>query len=134
MSDTDRQAVLFANDAFYTAFVTGDLEAMHAVWADTGPVSCIHPGWAALTRLEDILASWKNILANPPPVHCHAPTALVYGDTATVLCFEEITGSYLLATNIFIRRGGRWLMVHHHAGVTNATPPKPRDEDRRSIN
>lgn len=134
VKETDCEAVLFANDAFYAAFAVGDIAAMRDVWAWDAPVSCIHPGWDALTDARDVLASWEGILREPPQIRCHAPRALAYGDTAVVICFEEISGSFLLATNVFVREGARWRMVHHHAGVTNATPPATDDQPPRSIN
>jgi len=132
--DVDREAVLFANEAFYAAFATGDLAAMQALWAHEAPVSCIHPGWGAVTDLQGVIESWEGILRSPPKIRCHAPVVQAYGDMATVLCFEEISGAFLLATNIFVRQGGRWLMVHHHAGVTNATPPAKQVPVPPSIN
>ncbi len=134
MKEADRKAVLFANDAFYAAFASGDMDAMRDVWATQASVSCIHPGWDVLMDVQDVLASWERILKDPPQVRCHAPRALAFGDTAMVLCFEEISGTFLLATNIFAREGQHWRLVHHHAGVTNATPPETTDEPSPSIN
>jgi len=127
-------AVLFANDAFYVALSGGDLQAMRDVWADSGPVCCIHPGWEALATHEDVFGSWEAILKAPPTVRCVAPAVQLYGDVATVICFEEISGTYLLATNIFRLIGGRWRMVHHHAGPTNAVPEEEPVDDPRSMN
>jgi hypothetical protein len=59
---SQRPAILFANDAFYTAFATGDLAAMDAVWARRAPVCCIHPGWTALNDRDAIMESWRGIL------------------------------------------------------------------------
>ena len=131
---TDRESVLFANDAFYAAFASGDVAAMQDIWAEDVPVSCIHPGWAALTTRSAVLKSWARILRSPPAIGCHAPEVFVYSDTATVICFEQISESFLLATNIFVRRGTRWRMVHHHAGMTNAAPAEPERSTRDTIN
>ena len=51
-----------------------------------------------------------------------------------MICFEEISGSFLIATNIFVREGGRWKMVHHQAGPTNATAPADEDPEPKNIN
>ncbi|HJN60958.1 MAG TPA: nuclear transport factor 2 family protein [Alphaproteobacteria bacterium] len=40
---SDEQAVLDANQAFYTAFAGGDMAAMERIWAREAPVCCIHP-------------------------------------------------------------------------------------------
>jgi hypothetical protein len=70
-----------------------------------------------LAGRDAVLQSWRNILANPesPHVMCHDDRALLYGDVATVLCEEEIDTGHLVATNIFVREGGAWRMVHHQA-------------------
>ena len=134
MSMSQDASVLFANEAFYLALAGGDLTAMRDVWADSGPVCCIHPGWEALTDWEDVFGSWIAVLKSPPAVRCVAPEVQIYGDVAAVFCFEEIAGNYLLATNIYRRLGGRWRMVHHHAGPTNAVPDEEHLEDPRSVN
>jgi ketosteroid isomerase-like protein len=55
------------------------------------------------------------------------------GDVAWVTCTENIlsdtrgklTVTTLLATNIFERRAGDWLMVHHHASHVLTPEPPP---------
>ncbi len=123
MSDAD--AVLFANEAFYLAFATRDFDAMAAVWSDDEPVSCIHPGWRALTGRAAVLQSWRGILGNPasPPVSCRNAEAHMLGETAVVLCYEELAGNLLVATNVFRRDGNAWRMVHHQAGPCHEAPP-----------
>ena len=128
---SDRDAVLFANEAFYRAFADRDLQAMDAVWTRTGPVACIHPGWTALTTRINVLASWARILSNDraPAVVCRKPEAFVLGELAFVICYEEIEGNFLVATNIFRRERGRWLMVHHQAGPAAGPPEEEADDD-----
>lgn len=116
----DEEAVLFANDRFYTAFTAKDVSAMEALWADS-KVLCVHPGWQPLYGREEVLDSWRGILGEEqsPAIQCHAPKATVYGDTAVVVCIEEIEGAFLCATNVFIRSGTEWRLAHHHAGPVN---------------
>jgi ketosteroid isomerase-like protein len=118
MAMTDQDAVLAANLEFYRAFTNRDFAAMDALWARTSPVACLHPGWAALTDRKAVLASWEAILANPdaPRVACFDERVLLYGDTALVLCEEELAGGTLAATNLFRREEGVWRIVHHQAG------------------
>ena len=120
----DREALLFANEAFYLAFVDRDMEAMEDTWSATAPVVCIHPGWGVLTGRDEVLESWAAIIANPdsPKVRIHAPEAHLYGEVGFVVCYEEIAGQYLIATNIFVRDGSVWRMVHHQAGPTTVVP------------
>ncbi len=122
MADSD--AVLFANEAFYLAFAQGDLQAMTDVWADADAISCIHPGWEALHGRAAVLESWARIMGGDGPrIRCLGPRAYVGGDSAYVICYEEIDGNYLIATNLFVRDGSRWRMVHHQAGPTQGRPP-----------
>lgn len=133
---TQHDAVLFANEAFYLAFGSRDYSAMADIWASRAPVACIHPGWPPLHGREDVLESWRGIFGgdNPPEISCHAPRAYVYGDVATVLCYERVPQSYLIATNVFTREGGLWKLVHHQAGPTNGSPEAHQDEEPPKIN
>lgn len=137
MSETERDAALAANLEFYRAFTTRDLAAMDEMWAREAPVVCIHPGWTVLRGREQVMESWRGILANPdaPHVGCHDDEAFLYGDMAVVLCEEELTGGSLAATNLFIREKGRWRMVHHHASpiiVRASLEPSPRGRHKPS--
>lgn len=132
---SQRPAILFANDAFYTAFATGDLAAMDAVWARRAPVCCIHPGWTALNDRDAIMESWRGILsANvgdgrraTAAIRCVRPEVFLLRDAAWVACHEILPNGILIATNIFVPEDGAWRMVHHHAGP--APPLDAADED-----
>lgn len=115
LSDTD--AVLSANLEFYRAFNDRDAKAMEALWSKTAPVVCIHPGWTAVAGREEVVQSWRAILANPeaPHVMVHDDRAFLYGDLAIVQCEEELDAGNLAATNMFIREAGAWKMIHHQA-------------------
>ena len=127
----DDDAVLFANQAFYNAFAEGDQEAMDEVWADEAAVACIHPGWTPLAGRDEVMESWRSILAQgPPPVECRRARVYRYGDVAFVTCFEVIERDLLVATNVFVREDGRWKMVHHQAG--QSADSVPEDEEPRS--
>lgn len=134
MAERDEQEVLFANDAFYRAFGDRDFAAMDALWARETEVACIHPGWGALTGRRAVVESWQLLLANTrsPTPQCRAPRAFVHGDAAFVICFEDLAGNYLLATNVFVREGGAWRMVHHQSGPTADRPPE-RPRGPRSV-
>jgi ketosteroid isomerase-like protein len=115
---SDHDAVLAANLEFYRAFATRDAAAMDALWAKRAAVACLHPGWTALTDREAIVSSWSGILSNPdaPRISCFDERVMLYGDTALVLCEEELDGGTLAATNLFVREDGAWRIAHHHAG------------------
>jgi ketosteroid isomerase-like protein len=115
---TDSDAVLAANLEFYRAFTARDLVAMDALWARQAPVGCIHPGWPALADRDEIMESWRGILSNPdaPRVACYDERVLLYGDTALVICEEELDGGTLVASNLFVREAEGWRITHHQAG------------------
>ena len=108
----------FANEAFYLAFQNRDFGVMDRVWASAEDVTCIHPGWGVLSTREKVMGSWRGILGNPesPKVNCRGVRARILGDTGVVLCYEQIAGAVLAATNVFVREGGEWKMTHHQAG------------------
>jgi len=116
---SEENAVLFANEAFYLAITSRDVEAMKQVWAED-PVACLHPGWAALVGRADVLESWDRILSHDgaPKIICREPRVLLHGEVAVVVCYEQIDDQFLVATNIFRRAQRQWRMVHHQAGPT----------------
>ena len=125
---SEQDAVLFANEAFYLAITKRDTEAMTHIWAE-GPVACLHPGWAAVVGRAEVLDSWKRILSHDaaPKITCRVSRVLLHGEVAVVVCYEDIDGELLVATNIFRREGRQWRMVHHQAGPTAArlAPEEP---------
>ncbi|MFO0614693.1 MAG: nuclear transport factor 2 family protein [Polyangiaceae bacterium] len=110
--------VIAANAAFYEAFAARDEDAMDALWSESASVVCIHPGWAPLRGKELVMESFRGIFANPrgPIVRASRASAHVLGETAFVICFETVGGARLVATNVYVREHGAWLLVHHHAG------------------
>lgn len=130
------EAVLFANEAFYRAFADRDAEAMDEIWSRTAPVACVHPGWGPLYGREAVMRSWFAIIRNAesPAIRFHDARAVVHGDSACVLCFEEIDENWLVATNAFVREGSLWKMVHHHSGPTAARPEIRSDDTRAVVN
>lgn len=122
----DADDVLAANAAFYAAFNARDPARMAALWSRGEALTCIHPNWNILSGREAVLESWTSILGNPqqPRVVSGAATALVFGDVAIVIGRELVSGLPLAATNVFVREGGPWRLVHHHASpVALTTPP-----------
>jgi ketosteroid isomerase-like protein len=112
--------VLAANASFYRAFTDGDLAAMRALWAQKAPVACLHPGQPLLLGREAVFRAWHDILSHPPGIELRGlePKVQLFGETAVVYCYEATGESmaHLAATNVFVREGGAWRMVHHHAG------------------
>jgi hypothetical protein len=133
---SDRDAVIFVNEAFYMCFAAGDADGMDDLWAKAVSVTCIHPGGGSLVGRTAVVDSWRNIItAGAPQIRCREPEVSLYGDTASVICFEELKGEFLIATNVFVREEEAWKMVHHQAGPTRGQPSRqePANENK-SIN
>lgn len=131
----NEEAVMFANDRFYTAFGARDADAMEDLWSED-EIVCIHPGWQPLFGREPVLASWHAILGNDnaPNVRCRAPRAVMMGETALVVCIEDLDGSFLCATNMFKKDADGWRMVHHQAGPVHMEVKDLPEELDVSIN
>lgn len=121
---SDEADVLEANQRFYAAFTNRDFAAMDGLWAAMAPVSCVHPGWMTLHGRSEVLNSWAAIISNPgqPRVIPGAATADIHGELAIVHCREFVAGTPLVATNIFVREGGEWRMLHHHSSPVAMAP------------
>ncbi len=124
---TSDEPILRANAAYYRAFRTGDDALMGRVWNDSD-VACLHPGWPPIIGRAEVLASYRRIMSNPdqPPVTCHDETVMISGDVARVICVEVVAGAQLIATNLFVRVGTDWRMIHHHASLLSAPRAAPR--------
>jgi ketosteroid isomerase-like protein len=121
MADDEVTAsVLEANAAFYRAFTRGDMSAMRELWAERAQIFCFHPGGTLLRGQVEVLGAWEQILAAPPPLdmRCHDAQVQLHGEVAIVTCYEGngAQAPHLAATNVFLLEGGRWRLLHHHAG------------------
>ena len=133
----DEAHVLRQNAAFYAAFDGRDADAMAALWALRAPCACLHPGGRALFGREEILASFRSILggAGSPRIRPEEPRAHVLGDTAFVVCREQLASrgrpgsATLVATNVFTREDGSWRIVHHHAAAAGPDPGGIDEDD-----
>lgn len=127
--------VLAANQTFYEAFARGDLAALEDLWARRAPVACVHPGWDALHGRNEVLASFRSILgAGTTQVRCSRPSAYVLGESAYVVCGEVVSGSELVATNLFVREDGAWRLVFHQAGPIHRRVERRRAPPGRMLN
>ena len=126
--DADKNDVRVANDAFYKALSAGSIEGISAACAHDDDVTVLHEtskevavGWQA------VLDSWKAIpfdAFSELSVVMSDPVIKVSGPIARVTGLEKIQGKMkdghqfawiALGTNIYEKREGEWLMVHHHA-------------------
>ena len=118
---TEQEAILAANAADYRAFRMGDDALMGRVWQD-GAITCVHPGWPPIHGRAAVLASYRGIMSNPdqPEVACREEQVFVTGEVARVICVEAVSGVRLIATNLFLRNGETWRMIHHQASLLTA--------------
>ncbi len=122
--ETDEDEVLRANRAFYEALQSLDLVRMESLWVQEDWVACLHPGWEILIGWEDVQRGWAEIFRSTAQmmIAIGRPLVHVAGDTAWVSCLENVTTTnaedfstaVIEATNIFVRREGRWRIAHHH--------------------
>jgi ketosteroid isomerase-like protein len=118
------EEVTRTNQEFYDAFESLDIARMDRVWAHQDYVTCIHPGWALRVGWPEVRDSWVLIFNNTFSIKFELTEIQVQvaGDLAWVICTENITSrqgestqeSQVLATNLYERINGRWVIIHHH--------------------
>ncbi len=138
--ENEELEVLTANQAFYLALESLDLEQMVAVWWHEDWVKCLHPGWDLISGWEKVMESWVSIFRSTAQLRVVVirPLVHVMGDTAWVSCIENVTSTHeggfetalIEATNIFVRRGSQWRLVHHH---TTPLPGRVPSGTSRSV-
>jgi uncharacterized protein (TIGR02246 family) len=121
----DEERVRAANERFYAALNSLDIEEMDEVWADDEAAICVHPGREAIFGYERIRESWAAIFAgtNSMSVAASNERVAVAGEVAWVACTETISlmmdeglaAAAAQATNIFRRTNEGWRMIVHHA-------------------
>lgn len=122
-----------AENAFYTAFEKGDLEAMMHVWLDADYIECIHPMSHRLMGLTAIRDSWQEIFSSNGDIQFQTVDTrrITHRDLAVHIVVEhlQVNGSQqvqILATNIYEKSTSGWHMILHHAS------PAPRNETEES--
>lgn len=118
----NRLAVEEANDAFYSAFSSGNLSAMSSVWGTGEHVQCIHPAAGCIAGRASVLESWKLILGTGR-MSISLEDVRVYAEEnfGFVTCVEIVdagdTKGRIAATNVFEKQNGKWKIVHHHGSA-----------------
>lgn len=111
--------------AFYTAFVTGNLGAMQALWVNEGAL-CVHPGSHAIIGQDAVLRSWKHILTDSinPDIRLRVVQRTRQDNLAVHVIEEHISvkgsdqaDALILATNIYREDDGCWYLQEHHASL-----------------
>ena len=132
-----------ANERFYRAFESLDIDLMRSVWVQTDRAKCVHPGWALLEGWEVVAQSWAAIFANTHYMRFVITDVAVhlYGQVAWVTCVENLSDapgstriSRILATNVYEQHDDDWYIVHHHASPVLQAPPSFREPDDEYLN
>ena len=114
---SEEESVLSANLVFYKAFALRNMRAMENIWAKEARPTCIHPGGAPLVGRNQVIKSWRTILGDGgiASIQCSNARAFIYGEYAYVICLEHLEFNVLSATNIFLKEGDTWKIIHHQA-------------------
>lgn len=125
MQDPTVEAVREANQRFYRAFESLEIAPMEDAWARGEEIKCVHPGWAMIKGWDNVMESWRRIFDNASMMRFTVTDVdiRVEGDWAWVSCAEvlmsvndgKVVEARVQATNVFMRQGDRWLLLHHHA-------------------
>lgn len=125
-------AVRRANQEFYAAFESLELARMERVWAHDDFVECVQPGWDLLLGWDEVRERWARVFANTSRVRValSGVRVRVEGTVGWVACTVRLTTAFaegfdeslVQATNIFVFRDGKWLLVVHHASVLPVAP------------
>ncbi|MGD9632397.1 MAG: nuclear transport factor 2 family protein [Pirellulales bacterium] len=124
---TEDQAVLKANDVFYSALnamFTGDIAPMEDVWSHADDVTYMGPDGKFLVGWSDVSANWTKQagLKLGGEIRQEGIQAKIGADLATVECYEvgenlvdgKATPVSLRATNVYRKENGEWRMIGHH--------------------
>lgn len=131
-----------AENAFYEALESGNVDAMMEVWADDEEVVCVHPGRERLIGIEAVRESWVQIARGGHKLKVHlSDQSVVSGMMLAVHSLHEhisVEGQQrgtvpVAVTNVYMRTGNGWRMIVHHASAvperqmpaaTHASGPK----------
>jgi ketosteroid isomerase-like protein len=139
-----------AENAFYEALESADLEAMMAVWAEDEEIVCVHPTGPRLTGQDQVRESWAQIFAggSRTRVHVTRQTTLsgmmmeVHSVQENFALEGEQRGAQgrdsrpapIVATNVYLRTAAGWRMIVHHASpAPGQAEPPPREPGHKIL-
>jgi len=127
-ADELRDEVLAANEAFYEAVESGDLDRLRELSCSGRELVCTHPGVEPIHGTSSVLRSWALIMANADYIQFFLTdvTVSLAGDVAAVTCTENILtageprtatfhGGKAQALNVFAREEAGWRRWIHQA-------------------
>lgn len=122
----DKFDVISAHELFYAAYGSADADAMAEVWLNSDTASCTHPLNGMVSGYDAVIQSWRSLFqtsGKPASITSEILSMEISRNLAWVVCRQQIQnvrgrqiiGGERIATNLFQKSGGRWLVVHHHA-------------------
>ena len=123
----DGRAIRAANEGYYAALSHRDAASLDKVWDHDGKVFNIFGvSKAPMIGWESVKNGYDDLFKRFPELSVEMPEPFIRqdGDSAVVIGVEtqkvklssgESANAMLPATNIFVKRDGRWLMIHHHS-------------------
>ncbi len=131
-------ALRAANEAFYAAFESLDLERMTQLWAQKTTITCVHPGWDLLIGHDAVMQSFRGIFEGTHEMRFRVEVGAITAgtDLGWVLCREILLTTVqgaevenaMTAINTFVLEEGTWRIAHHHASPVlagRAQRPRP---------
>src|SRR6516225_4484845 len=126
-SDSDN--VNAAVNAFHAALSNLDIVKMQDVWAQEPYVVLINPrdkapavGWVAVKKdwQDGVFGFWAELKLSPkqpPQIHINQGTASTTGVTGVEGKNKsgQALSCTIIETQVYEKRGDRWLMISHHA-------------------
>ncbi len=125
----DRSDVLKANQAFDDAVSARDIAGLQKVSAQDAGVTLIGPSdKVPVVGADAVRKNWADgafVRFSELSITLTNPNVRILGDTAILVGTEVVHGKRAsdgkpvafsaLATNVFEKHAGHWLLVHHHA-------------------
>ena len=147
MSDKIFPTAQDAENAFYEALESRDLDAMMSVWAEDEEILCVHPLGPRLTGQDQVRESWAKIFAGEPAARVHVSQQVAI--SGMMIAVHNVQENFTLpldltreesraqqvadsrpapivATNIYLRTGAGWRMIVHHASPAPGEAEAPK--------
>jgi hypothetical protein len=126
--NSEKSAVEAANRSFYKAFSDESMKEMDMVWSHSAYVRAIHPiAKDILTGWKAVSGSWEAVFKQYKDIKITASNMVVQieGNVAWVSDYEHFQAMdgkkpvtlEATATNMFVKKDGKWWMVFHQATV-----------------
>jgi ketosteroid isomerase-like protein len=138
-----------AENAFYEALESADLEGMMAVWAEDEEILCIHPAGPRLSGQDQVRESWAQIFSGGTRARVHlSHQVTLSGMMIEVHSVQEnftleggagVQGrdsrpAPVVATNVYLRTSSGWRMIVHHASsAPGQAEPAPREGSHKIL-